>query len=117
MLCYSQESGDLIWKFRTQGQIRSVPAIDNDGNIYFGDGKGYFYVLSSKGKLSYKEIQLGANIWSSPVIDKNGIIYICADVTKSSEPGKVYALRTHATGAQQGWSMRSGDYRRNARKQ
>lgn len=48
MLCYSQESGDLIWKFRTQGQIRSVPAIDNDGNIYFGDGKGYFYVLSSK---------------------------------------------------------------------
>lgn len=117
MLCYSQESGDLIWKFRTQGQIRSVPAIDNDGNIYFGDGKGYFYVLSSKGKLSYKEIQLGANIWSSPVIDKNGIIYICADVTKSSEPGKVYALRTHATGAQQGWSMRSGDYRRSARKQ
>ena len=117
MLCYSQESGDLIWKFRAQGQIRSVPAIDNDGNIYFGDGKGYFYVLSSKGKLSYKEIQLGANIWSSPVIDKNGIIYICADVTKSSEPGKVYALRTHATGAQQGWSMRSGDYRRNARKQ
>lgn len=116
MLCYTQEDGTSVWKFKAQGQIRSVPAIDNAGNIYFGDGKGYFYVLNSKGKLSYKEIQLGANIWSSPVIDKNGLIYVCTDVTKSSEPGKVFALRTHATGAQQGWSMRSGDYKRNARK-
>lgn len=114
MLCYSQENGDLIWKFKAQGKIRSVPAIDNSGKIYFGDGKGYFYVLSSQGKLSYKEIQLGANIWSSPVIDRNGLIYVCVDITKSSEPGKVFALRTNATGAQQGWSMRSGDYKRSA---
>lgn len=116
MLCYAQEDGDLIWKFKAQGQIRSVPAIDNAGNIYFGDGKGYFYVLNPMGKLSYKEIQLGTNIWSSPAIDKNGIIYICADITKSAEPGKVFALRTDATGAQESWSMRSGDYKRSARK-
>lgn len=115
VLCLAQSDGTSLWKFKAQGQIRSVPAIDNNGNLYFGDGKGYFYVLNSKGKQSYKEIQLGVNIWSSPVIDKNGLIYICADVTKASEPGKVFALKTKATGAQESWSMRSGNYKRNAR--
>lgn len=115
MLCYNQKSGDLLWKFIAQGNIRSVPAVDNTGKIYFGDGKGYFYVLSPNGKAAYKEIKLGTNIWSSPLIDKNGIIYICADITKSTEPGKVFALRTDAMGAQNSWSMRSGNYKRNAR--
>lgn len=115
MLCYAQQDGALLWKFTAQAKIRSVPAVDNNGNIYFGDGQGIFYVLNSKGKPSYKEIKLGVNIWSSPVIDKNGIIYICADITKSSEPGKVFALRTNATGAQQTWAMRSGNCKRNAR--
>lgn len=115
MYCYVQENGELAWKFKAQGQIRSVPAIDNLGNIYFGDAKGFFYVLSSKGKLAYKELQLGANIWSSPLIDKNGIIYVCADLTKNTEPGKVFALRTNAAEAQQSWSMRSGNAKRNAR--
>lgn len=115
ILCYTQDSGELLWKYKAQGKIRSVPAIDNAGNIYFGDGKGIFYVLNSKGKLSYKELKLGTNIWSSPAIDRNGLIYICADQTTSSEPGKVFALRTNATGAQQAWSMRSGDAKRSAR--
>ncbi|SHJ24972.1 outer membrane protein assembly factor BamB family protein [Bacteroides stercorirosoris] len=114
MLCCAQEDGAIIWKFMAQAKIRSVPAVDNNGNIYFGDGKGVFYVLNSNGKPTYKEIKLGTNIWSSPVIDKNGIIYVCADMTKSSEPGKVFALRTNATGAQKTWSMRSGNYKRNA---
>lgn len=115
MLCCAQEDGAIIWKFTAQAKIRSVPAVDNNGNIYFGDGQGVFYVLNPNGKPVYKEIKLGANIWSSPVIDKNGVIYICADLTKSSEPGKVFALRTNATGAQKTWSMRSGNYKRNAR--
>lgn len=114
LLCYSQDSGELLWKYKAQGKIRSVPAIDNAGNIYFGDGEGMFYVLNSKGKLSYKELKLGTNIWSSPAIDKNGLIYICADQTTSSEPGKVFALRTNAVGAQTSWSMRSGDAKRSA---
>lgn len=115
MLCYAQDDGKLLWKYKAQGKIRSVPAIDNSGNIYFGDGKGIFYVLNSKGKLSYKELKLGTNIWSSPAIDKNGLIYICADQTSSSEPGKVFALKTNATGPQVSWSMRSGDAKRSAR--
>lgn len=86
-----------------------------NGNIYFGDGQGIFYVLNPNGKPVYKEIKLGTNIWSSPAIDKKGIIYVCADITKSSEPGKVFALRTNATGAQQTWSMRSGNAKRNVR--
>ena len=115
MLCCAQKDGAIVWKFTAQAKIRSVPAVDNNGNIYFGDGQGIFYVLNSKGKPAYKEIKLGTNIWSSPAIDKNGIIYVCADLTKSSEPGKVFALRTNATGAQQTWSMRSGNCKRNAR--
>lgn len=116
MLCCDQQDGSLIWKFTVQSKIRSVPAVDNHGNIYFGDGEGVFYVLNSEGKPVYKEIKLGTNIWSSPAIDSNGIIYVCADLTKSTEPGKIFALKTNATGAQQTWSMRSGNAKRNARR-
>ena len=42
MLCCDQQDGSLIWKFTVQSKIRSVPAVDNHGNIYFGDGEGVF---------------------------------------------------------------------------
>lgn len=116
LVCYNQNNGEKLWTFNAKGQIRSVPAIDNGGNIYFGDAQGFFYVLNAQGKSLYKELKLGSNIWSSPLIDENGIIYICSDGDSPTVPGKLYALQTTATGVQGSWAMRSGDSRRSARK-
>lgn len=113
--CYDQETGDIVWSFRTQGNIRCTPAIMDNGNICFGDGAGYFYVLNQEGKSVYKEIKLGEQIYSSPVIGSDGIVYLCANVKTNQEPGKVYALKTNANGAQNTWSMRSGNFLRNGR--
>lgn len=110
-----QETGERNWTFKSQGKIISTPAIDNHNNIYFGDDKGVFYVLNKEGKMRYKEIKLGTKIWSSPAIGADGIIYICSDITTSSEPGKLYALRTIATQPLDSWSMRSGNTKRNNR--
>jgi outer membrane protein assembly factor BamB/plastocyanin len=89
--------GKLKWSFDTNGEVRSTPAIDNNGNIYFGDYSGYFYVVTPKGLPKYQTMQLGTRIFDSPVIGKDGTIYITAgdDDTKM---GTVYALKTDATG-------------------
>lgn len=115
LTCYDQLSGDIVWTFKSQGKIRCTPAVLDNGNICFGDGAGYFYVLNQEGKPVYKEMKLGAEIYSSPVIGNDGIIYMCANVETNQEPGKVYALKTNATGTQNTWAMRSGNHLRNGR--
>lgn len=115
LLCLNSTNGDTMWAFKTQGKVISTPAIDNLNNIYFGDDKGVFYVLNKDGKMRYKELKLGSKIWSSPAIGTDGIIYICSDITTSSDPGKLYALKTIATQPSDSWSMRSGNAKRNSR--
>jgi len=115
MTCYDQATGEIVWSFKSQGKIRCTPAVMDNGNICFGDGAGYFYVLNQNGKPVYKEMKLGAEIYSSPVIGADGIVYMCANVETNQEPGKVYALKTNATGAQKTWAMRSGNFMWNGR--
>lgn len=99
-------TGSLLWSYPTIGNILSTPAIDNDGNIYFGDDAGYFYVVDPQGNKKWKETQLGVKIWCSPTIGNNGKIYIAADQVDGT--AKLYALSTLATGlANGGWPMRS----------
>ncbi len=48
-----QDAGDeprLIWTYDTLDPIRSSPAVDGDGNIYFGNGNGEVFVLGPDGK-------------------------------------------------------------------
>ena len=105
LLAFSS-NGTLLWAYPTNGNILSTPAIDNDGNIYFGDDAGYFYVVNPQGTKKWKDTQLGDKIWNSPTIGNDGKIYIAADQIDGTS--KLYALRTNATGlATGGWPMRS----------
>lgn len=116
MTCYSQSNGDMVWTFRSQGRIRCTPAITDNGNICFGDGAGYFYILNEEGKQVYKEVKLGNEIYSSPAIGSDGTVYICVNVETNQQPGRLCAFRTTATGAMKGWSMRGGNSLRNGRR-
>lgn len=115
MTCYNQENGDVVWTFKAQGKIRCTPAIADNNNICFGDGAGFFYIINKDGKQVYKEVKLGNDIYSSPAIGPDGIIYICVNVESNKEPGRLCAFKTTATSAMTGWSMRCGNYLRNGR--
>ena len=116
LTCYNQADGNVVWTFRAQGKIRCTPAITDNGNICFGDGSGYFYILNEEGKQVYKEVKLGNEIYSSPAIGNDGTIYICVNVETNQQPGRLCAFRTNATGAMKGWSMRGGNSLRNGRR-
>ncbi len=42
---YAINDGEILWKFRTDGNIVSSPAICCDGTIYFGSDDGRFYAV------------------------------------------------------------------------
>ena len=54
---YTQEKkpGELKWKFETNGQIDSSPALGDDGTLFVGSNDDYLYALDSEtGKLKWK---------------------------------------------------------------
>lgn len=69
------KDGNLKWKYMEPNGFGGTPAIDCYGNIHCGDNAGYYHVIRPDGTVLFKE-QIGTNIWSSPVIADNGIIYI-----------------------------------------
>lgn len=86
----------LIAKFPTDGRNYSSPAVDKDGNVYFGSMDGNFYALNSSGQLRwrkdfYDKEGSPAGIHSKPVIDKRGCVhfacsngYLCQYYTANS---------------------------------
>lgn len=62
-----------------------VPAVDKNGNIYFGNNEGKFLIVNAEGELQ-KQFTLGesAAMIHSPVIGDNGNIYV-----EVSDGGKV----------------------------
>ena len=112
MIAYNAD-GTEKWTYNAKGPIETVPAIDNDGNLYFGDTNGFFHVLNPEGLNPYKVLKLGDEIHSSVAIGSNGIIYVAAN---QGEFGKVYALKTKATGLQTGgWPMYAKDAKHTGR--
>ena len=76
--------GTEIWNFDTIGAIGSSAAIGDDGAIYFGENKGFFYSLNTDGTIKWK-IKAGS-ISSSPAIGEDGTVYIAGN------NGKLYAI-------------------------
>jgi outer membrane protein assembly factor BamB len=79
-------NGELKWKFKTGGIIRSTPALDQN-KIYVGSWDSYFYALDQEtGKLTWKfktgddkERHLMEGFQATAVV-KNGQVYIgCRD--------------------------------------
>ena len=78
------------WRFRTDGWIEGGPAIDKEGNIYFGCFDYYLYSLYPNGTLRWK-FKTNNWIWSTPSIDKDGTIYI------GTYGAKLYAINLDGT--------------------
>lgn len=82
------QSGILQWTFEIQSPdhiSKSSPAIDINGNIYFGTSGNHMYALNPNGTLKWK-FETRNNIDSSPAIGKNGMIYF------GSSDGNLYAI-------------------------
>ncbi|MDO5615668.1 MAG: PQQ-binding-like beta-propeller repeat protein [Cruoricaptor ignavus] len=86
--------GTVKWEYETTGLLHGVPAIDDRGQIYFGDDKGYFYIVDRNGKTAWKNIQLGTKINTSVNIDDNGIVYV---LSQSGNTSTITAMKTNAT--------------------
>jgi outer membrane protein assembly factor BamB len=112
MIAYNPD-GTEKWSYNAKGPIETVPAIDNNGNLYFGDTNGFFHVVNPEGLSLYKVTQLGDEIHSSVAIGSEGSIYVAAN---QGEFGKVYAFKTTATGLQTGgWPMFAKDAKHTGR--
>jgi inhibitor of cysteine peptidase len=77
--------GALKWRFKTDGQIVSSPAIAADGTVYVGSEDNYFYAINRDGSLKWR-FKTGGIIRSSPAIASDGTIYV------GSFDGKLYAF-------------------------
>lgn len=113
MIAYNPEDGSVKWEFEVEGKITAVPAIDNNGNLYFGDDGGVFHVLDPEG-IIINQTELNGGITTSATIGNDGTVYVLSSNTDKT--GTLYALRSNATGlAGDGWPMRSKNARHTGR--
>jgi len=70
--------GTEKWHFETGGGISSSPAIAEDDTIYVGSEDGYLYAFYSNGTKKWSLAIGDGWVYSSPVIDNNGIIYVAS---------------------------------------
>ena len=79
-----ESTGEIAWKFATDGAIFSSPASSGD-TIYFGSNDEYLYALDAEsGALQWKT-NLGGAVFSSPAVTGQSI-YV------GSSDGNMYAL-------------------------
>lgn len=115
LLALDGATGTKKWSYTSTNLtgIGSSPAIDKYGNICFGDDSGIFTVLYPNGTLRF-EFSLGVKIWSSPVMDDDGIIYIAAD--QEDATGMLYAIDVYSGGpANSSWPMKGKNRKHSGR--
>ncbi len=61
------EPGDELWRFETGDEIFASPAMDRDGNVYFGSRDNFVYSLTPSGELRWS-FEAGDWVDSSPVL-------------------------------------------------
>jgi outer membrane protein assembly factor BamB len=75
--------GSVKWRskdIQTSDWVRSSPAISKDGTIYIGLTEGLFAAVNPDGSVKW-ERDLKGVIASSPTIDRQNVVYICAGNT------------------------------------
>jgi len=85
---YGIRDGKIAWTFDVGEPVRSSPAVDGDGNVYFGGGDGRLYALNADGTLRWamKLIDAGRNdLNASPALGKDAIII-------AGESGQIFSV-------------------------
>ena len=93
------DKGNLIWRFRTNGEVISSPAVSWIGDIFFGSTDQYFYHLDADGTLISKVKTRGA-IVSSPVVAGEVVYFASEDRNLYAYAyceGKISVSYTHLT--------------------
>jgi outer membrane protein assembly factor BamB len=76
--------GDTVWSYFVGSEISSSPAIDAQGNIYFGDDSGYVTSLTPNRTVRWRR-RIGIGVGTSPAISGSRV-YVGTD------DGYLYAL-------------------------
>lgn len=92
LLAINIDTGKLVWAYNPGGDVYSSPAFYN-GLIYSCAEKGYLHILKTDGTLVQKILVNEEVTWPSPVIDKQGILYI-AGMGDGKSKGFAYAIKT-----------------------
>lgn len=99
-------TGSLKWQYTVEGNVKSSPAIDNEGCIFYNDQSlGKIVKLSSDGQ-KLAELALGDDLFSSPTIASDGTIYV--NGMKDDKP-TIFSLSASSTdGHADSWSQMGG---------
>src|SRR2546421_10824156 len=68
--------GDLKWAIRTDGAVRSSPALGTNGLIYFGSADSKIYAVDAATGVKRWELATGAPIISSTAVGPHGTVSI-----------------------------------------
>jgi outer membrane protein assembly factor BamB len=83
--------GAVEWVYTTKYDIRSSPAIAEDGTIYVASDDDYLYAIGKDGSQKWR-YRVGNAVYSSPAIDKLGNIYLAVgfrDLYSIDKDGKL----------------------------
>jgi len=75
-----------LWTYNTKSPIISSPAIDIDGNVFFGNNDGFIFALNSNGELLWKFKTNGRIISSPAVVSSKNTVFV------GSYDGYLYCL-------------------------
>lgn len=105
-------TGSILWETAVAGTAYGVPAIDNEGYIYYNDtDKGSLVKLEPSTGQAIASLQLGTELKSSPTISSDGVIYVTGML--DGKP-TLFAVEGAATGyAANAWSQMGGNPSKN----
>ncbi len=100
-------SGTMKWEHAADGDINGVPAVDNEGYVYYCDREtGKLVKLDPLSGSRVAELTLADEIRSSPAISSDGTIYV--NGMKGGKP-TVFAVKASATSHADSWSQLGGN--------
>jgi outer membrane protein assembly factor BamB len=89
------------WKFETNGEIDSSPAVGPDGTVYVGSDDGNLYAVDPETGLEKWRFSTGGEIQSSPAVGPDGTIFF------GSVDNTFYAVKPNGTLK---WSYNIGNF-------
>lgn len=100
-------AGSIKWEHKAEGNIQGVPAVDDNGYVYYNDADtGKLVKLDPATGNVVTSISLGDELRSSPTISYDGTIYVTG--MKDGKP-TVFAVKGDATGCSDSWSQLGGN--------
>jgi outer membrane protein assembly factor BamB len=78
MYCYNINTGNLNWKYRTNGQITGS-AVISSSRVLFGSKDGYVYLLNLSDGKKLWSFNAGSPVGSSPVVTKDRFYFLTED--------------------------------------